>query len=101
LKKSLILFIAGIIFGVLITDLEALWEPTHPIEILDFFVFSLSFGGFLATFSYFVMLIIILPFIALPDLKKKLGSKALAVYVFVAGITFWGAIDGLYIMLSL
>jgi len=101
LKKSLILFIAGIIFGVLITDLEALGDPNHPNEILDFFVFSLNFGGFLANFSYYVILIIILPFVVLPDLKKTLGSRALSLYVFVAGVTFWGAVDGLYIMLSL
>ena len=101
MKKSLILFTAGIIFGVLITDLEALADPNHPNEILDFFVFSLNFGGFLATFSYYVILIIILPFVAIPDLKKKLGSRALSFYVFVAGVTFWGAINGLYIMLSL
>jgi len=101
LQKSLTLFIAGIIFGFIITDLEALWEPTHPNEILSFFVFSLSFGGYLASFSYFLMLIIILPFVALPDLKKKLGSKGLSVYVFVAGVTFWGAVDGLYVMLNL
>ena len=101
MKKSLVLFTAGIIFGFLITELEALWDPTHPNEVFDFFVFSLNFGGYLAKFSYYVILIIILPFVVLPDLKKTLGSRALSLYVFVAGVTFWGAVDGLYIMLSL
>jgi len=82
-----------------ITDIEALLDEDHPTDPLEFVIYSFSFGGFIATFSYYVILIIILPFVALPKLKKKLGPKALAVYVFVCGITFEGAIDGLYIML--
>jgi hypothetical protein len=42
-----------------------------------------------------------MPFVAIPKLKKKLGPKSLHVYSFVAGVTFWGAINGLYILLSL
>jgi len=101
LKKSFKLFVAGIIVAIILVELEGLGEPNHPDELLNFFIFSLSYGGFFVTISYYVMLIIILPFVAFPDLKKKLGPRALSVYVFVAGITFWGAIDGLYIRLFL
>jgi len=66
---------------------------------LNFLIFSLSFGGYLATFSYYVILIVLLPFVAIPELKKKLGPKFFSAYVFAAGITFWGAVDGLFIML--
>ena len=85
--------------GALITDLEAFLDPNHPNDVVNFLIFAVSFGGVLTTISYYAILIIILPFIALPKLKEKLGSKSLQVYGFVAGITFWGAVDGLYITL--
>ena len=99
LNKLLLIFISGIIVGALITDLEALFNPNHPNDILNFLIFAVSFGGFLTTISYYAILIIILPFIALPTLKKKLGPRSLRIYSFVAGISFWGAVDGLYITL--
>jgi len=99
LNKSLILFIGGIIVGVLSTDLEAFFNPNHPEDILNFLIFAVSFGGILSSISYYLILIVILPFVALPTLKAKLGSRSLRVYGFIAGVTFWGAVDGLYITL--
>jgi len=101
LKKSLKLFVAGIIAAIIIIELEGLGQSNHPDDILNFFIFSLSYGGYFAAISYYVMLIIILPIIAFPDLKEKLGSRIMSAYVFVAGVTFWGAVDGLYIRLFL
>jgi hypothetical protein len=98
-NKPLTLFIGGIIIGALITDLEAFLDPNHPNDVVNFLIFAVSFGGVLANISYHVILIVILPFVAVPKLKEKLGPKSLQAYVFVAGITFWGAADGLYIIL--
>ena len=97
--KSITLFFSGIIIAFLLTDLEALGQPSHHDDLLNFLIFSLSFGGYLTNFSYYVILIVLLPFVAIPELKKKLGPKPFSVYVFAAGISFWGAVDGLYIML--
>ena len=101
LNNPLVLFLIGIVFGIAISGIEAFWESDHPEESLTFFIFSLTYGGFFANLSYYLILIVILPFVAIPQLKKKLNAKALLLYAFVTGITFWGAIDGLYIMLFL
>jgi len=97
--KSITLFFSGIIIAFLLTDLEALGQPSHYDDLSNFLIFSLSFGGYLTNFSYYVILIVLLPFVAIPDLKKKLGPKLFSVYTFAAGISFWGAVDGLFIML--
>ena len=101
LNKSLVFFLIGIVFGIAISGIEAFWESDHPEELLTFFIFSLTYGEFFVNMSYYLILIVILPFIAIPQLKKKLTPKALLLYSFVTGITFWGAIDGLYIILFL
>jgi hypothetical protein len=100
LEKYIMLFLSGVIIAFVITELEALGESSHPDDLLNFFIFSLSFGGSIAKFSYYVILIVLLPIVAIPKLKKKLGPKSMLVYVFAAGVTFWGAVDGLFIMLS-
>jgi hypothetical protein len=100
LKKSVILFFTGIAIGIAISGLEAFWDTDHPEDSISFFIYSLTFGGFFANLSYYLILIVIMPFVAIPKLKKKLGPKSLHVYSFVAGVTFWGAIAGLYILLS-
>jgi hypothetical protein len=100
LDKHTKLFFAGIITAFIISILEALADHSHPENPLIFFIFSVSFAGYIVKFSYFVILIIILPFVAIPKLKKKLGPKSTSVYVFAAGITLWGAIEGIAFLLS-
>ena len=100
LDKHTKLFFSGIIAAFVISILEALAENSHPDNPLIFFIFSLSYAGYIVKFSYYVILIVLLPIVAIPKLKKKLGPKSMLVYVFAAGVTFWGAVDGLFIMLS-
>lgn len=45
-------------------------------------------------------MIFILPTVAVPQIKNKLGTKVMNAYYFTAGITFCGAIDGLEIILK-
>lgn len=71
----------------------------HPLDEASLFIFSNTQGGFYLKNMYFIMIIIILPFVAIPELKKKLGPKSLHLYCFVAGVTFWGSIFGLYLSL--
>lgn len=94
------LFFVGIVVGFGLTILEGFTAKSHPDDPIGFLAFSLLFGGYIVKISYFVLLIIILPIIAIPKLKKKLGSKSFTAYSVAAGITFWGAVDGLFILLS-
>ncbi len=100
LDKHTKLFFSGVVTAFVISIFEALADHSHPDNPLIFFIFSVSFAGYIVKFSYFILLIIILPFVAIPKLKKKLGSKSTSVYVFAAGITLWGAIEGMAALLS-
>jgi len=100
LKKPLAAFLIGIIFGFLISGLEVIWESDNPIVTLSIFLSGITFSGFLAKTSYYFILIIMLPIMVIPQLKKKLSPKIILVYTFAAGITFWGAINGIYNLLK-
>ena len=100
LDKHTKLFFSGIIVAFLISILEALADNSHPDNPLIFFIFCLSYTGYIVKFSYFIILIVILPLVTIPKLKNKLGSKSTSVYVFAAGITLWGAIEGISFLLS-
>ena len=94
------LFLLGTLLGFVIMEIEAFSVEDHPKDSLGFLLFSLTRGGYFAGVMYYVLLIIILPFVAIPQLKKKLTSKSFHVYSFVCGITFWGAVDGFYVLLT-
>ena len=81
-------------------EIEAFSVEDHPEDSLGFLLFSLTRGGYFAGVMYYALLLIILPFVAIPQLKKKLTPKSFQVYSFVCGITFWGAVDGLYVLLT-
>jgi len=100
LNKPLVIFLIGILFGIVIAGFESYWDVEHPEDSLRFIIFSMSYRGFFANVSYYIILIIILPLIVIPQLKKKMSPKVLDAYYFIAGITFWGAVDGLYIILN-
>jgi len=100
LYKPAVLFLFGILLGFIIMEIEAYSVADHPEDSLGFLLFSLTRGGYFAGVMYYVLLIIILPFVAIPQLKKKLTPKSFHVYSFVCGITFWGAVNGFYILLA-
>ena len=93
-------FLIGVFAGIGISMVEVIWESGQPEDPLTLFVRSVTNGGFYVNISYYLILIFILPIIAIPQLKKRLPSKAILVYIFASGITFWGAVDGLYILLK-
>ncbi len=90
--KKIKLFIIGLVISLLITafeDVENLDELSE--DPLNFVVISFSFS-ILTKLGYYVLLAIILPFVVISALKKRLSERSLMVYSLLSGLTFGFAI---------
>jgi len=92
LAKSIILFILGLVISLLITEFEDVENLDEFAEDpLNFIVISFSFS-ILTKLGYFVLLAILLPFVAISVLKKHLSKRSIMVYSLLSGLTFGFAI---------
>jgi len=92
LAKSITLFILGLVISFLITefeDIENLDEFSE--DPVNFVVISFTFSIF-TKLGYFVLLAILLPFVAISVLKKHLSKRSIMVYSLLSGLTFGFAI---------
>lgn len=92
MAHSIKLFILGLIISILITefeDVENLDDLTE--DTLNFLIISFSFSIF-TKLGYYVLLAIILPFVAITALKKRLSERSIMVYSLLSGLTFGFAI---------
>ena len=92
MAKSVKLFILGLVISLLITtfeDVENLDEFSE--DPVNFLVISFTFS-ILTKLGYFVLLAILLPFVAISVLKKHLNEKSIMVYSLLSGLTFGFAI---------
>ena len=100
MNKPLGIFLIGIICGFLISEADAFSDTNHPDNLSEFLVYSVHYGGFFGNMSYYIILNLLLPPIVIPQIKSKMGSKVLSAYFLAAGISFWAAADGIYIILT-
>ena len=92
MAKSIILFILGLVISLLITEFEDVENLDEFVEDpLNFVVISFSFS-ILTKLGYFVLLAILLPFVAISVLKKRLSKRSIMVYSLLSGLTFGFAI---------
>jgi len=92
LAKSITLFILGLVISFLITefeDIENLDEFSE--DPVNFLVISFTFSIF-TKLGYFVLIAILLPFVAISFLKKHLSERSIMVYSLLSGLTFGFAI---------
>ncbi len=92
MAKSIKLFILGLVISLLITefeDVENLDELSE--DPINFLVISFTFS-ILTKLGYFVLLAILLPFVAISALKKRLSERSLMIYPLLSGLTFGFAI---------
>jgi len=92
LAKSITLFILGLVISFLITefeDIENLDEFSE--DPVNYVVISFTFSIF-TKLGYFVLLAILLPFVAISFLKKHLSKRSIMVYSLLSGLTFGFAI---------
>lgn len=74
-----------------IFELERL--PDDPSE---YFLYSISFTGPYMRLFYYCLLVAIIPFMTIPQLKEKLSDRTHNVYILLSGITFGFSIVGIY-----
>ncbi len=90
--KTIKLFIIGLVISLLITAFEYVENLDEFSEDpLNFVVISFSFS-ILTKLGYFVLLAMLLPFVAISALKKRLSERSLMVYSLLSGLTFGFAI---------
>ena len=87
--KTIKLFLIGIIVSVFILELEDIgnFEELQQ-DPADYLINSYSLSSDIGKLSYYTLLVILLPFVAITPLKKRLSEKYLLLYCFLAGITF-------------
>jgi len=100
MNKPLAIFFIGIFCGFLISEADAFTNSNHPENLSEFLAYSIHYGGFFGNMTYYIILILLLPTLVIPQIKTKLGSRVLAAYFLAAGISFWAAADGIYIVLT-
>jgi len=94
--KSLKLFLIGFGLSFIISMSEVLELDQLPEESIEYFFYSVSFTGPYVRLAYYSLLVIILPFLAVPQFKEKLGKKSYYTYTLLSGITFGFSIVGIY-----
>lgn len=100
MNKPLGIFFVGIFCGFLISEADAFSNASHPDNFSEFLVYSVHYGGFFGNMSYYIILILLLPTIVIPQIKSKMGPSVMPFYFLAAGISFWAAADGIYIILT-
>ncbi len=87
--KTLKLFLIGIVISVLILELEDVgnFEELQQ-DPANYLINYYSLSSDIGKLSYYVLLAVLLPFVAVLPLKKRLNEKLLLLYCFLAGITF-------------
>jgi hypothetical protein len=100
MNKPLGIFFIGIFCGFLISEADAFSNTNHPNNLSEFLFYSVHYSGFFGNMSYYIILILLLPTIVIPQIKNKMGSRVMPAYFLAAGISFWAAADGIYIILT-
>ncbi len=87
--KTIKLFLIGIIVSVFILELEDVgnFEELQQ-DPANYLINSYSLSSEIGKLSYYILLAVLLPFVAIIPLKKRLSEKHLFLYSFLAGITF-------------
>ena len=87
--KTLSLFFIGVLVGVIILELEDVGDFVELQEDpVGYLYNSYSLSSDIGKIGYYALLAILLPFVAIAPLKKRLTEKHLKVYSFLSGITF-------------
>ena len=87
--KTIKLFLIGIVVSVFILELEDIgnFEELQQ-DPANYLISSYSLSSDIGKLSYYILLAVLLPFVAIAPLKKRLSEKHLFLYSFLAGITF-------------
>ena len=87
--KTIKLFLIGIVVSVFILELEDIgnFEELQQ-DPANYLINSYSLSSDIGKLSYYILLAVLLPFVAIAPLKKRLSEKHLFLYSFLAGITF-------------
>ena len=96
MRKSLKLFLIGFGVSFLISMGEIFELETLPDEPSEYLKFSISFTGPYIRLFYYSLLVVVIPFMTIPQLKEKISNKLHYVYVLLSGITFGFSIVGIY-----
>jgi hypothetical protein len=96
MRKSLKLFFIGVGLSFLISLSEVLELQTLPHDPVEYFIYSISFSGAYMRLLYYSLLVVVIPFMTIPQLKEKLSKRTHYAYVLLSGITFGFSIVGIY-----
>ena len=91
--KSLKLFLLGFVISLAISGFEDINELQKlQDDPAAFLINSFSYSSIFAKLGYFILLIVLLPFVAILPMKKHLTEKHIVLYSFLSGLTFGFAI---------
>ncbi len=96
MRKSLKLFFIGVGLSFLISMGEVFELETLPDDPMEYFMYSISFSGGYLRLLYYSLLVVVIPFMTIPQLKEKLTNRIHYVYVLLSGITFGFSVVGIY-----
>ena len=100
MNKSIKLFILGFAISLIITEFEDVENLDELGEDpVNFLVISFSFS-ILTKLGYYIVLTILLPFVAITALKGRLSKRNLMIYSFLSGLTFGFAIISIITILG-
>ncbi len=89
LAKTLKLFFLGLVISFVISEFEDIYKfEKLQGDPVDYLISSFTFSSIILKLGYLILLAIILPFVAITQLKKRLDEKYLLFYSFLSGITF-------------
>lgn len=96
MRKSLKLFFVGFGISFLISMGEIFELENLPDDPSEYLLYSISFTGPYMRLLYYSLLIAVIPFMTIPQLKEKLSNRTHHIYVLLSGITFGFSIVGIY-----
>lgn len=100
MRKSLKLFLIGLTLSFVISISEVFELEQLPDDPLEFLQYTISFSGGYVRLLYYSLLVVVIPFIAIPQLDAKVSKKVHYIYIFLSGITFGFSIIGVYTVLT-
>ncbi len=100
MRNSLKLFLIGLALSFLISMTEVFELEQLPDEPIEYLQYTISFSGGYIRLLYYSLLVVVIPFIAIPQLNAKISKKVHYVYIFLSGLTFGFSTVGVYTVLT-
>ena len=96
MRKSLKLFLIGLMISFVISMAEVFELEELPDDPVEYLHHSISFTGSYIRLFYYSLLVVIIPLLVIPQINEKVSKRIHYVYILLSGITFGFSIVGIY-----